>query len=82
MEFPQAKHILDSYDLEYETFEYEQISQQLADFIDDDKVVGYFQGESEIGPRALCHRSILANPTKKENLQRVNKIKNVNGGDH
>ena len=38
-------------------------------------VVGYFEGRSEVGPRALCHRSILANPTIKENLDRVNKIK-------
>ena len=37
--------------------------------------MGYFQGRSEVGPRALCHRSILANPTIKENLDRVNKIK-------
>ena len=28
-----------------------------------------------MGPRALCNRSILANPTKLENLQRVNRIK-------
>ena len=32
-------------------------------------------GKAEIGPRALCHRSILANPTNKDNLNRVNKIK-------
>ena len=71
----QSRFIIDSYDLNFETFDYEQISEQLANFIDDDKVVGYFQGKSEIGPRALCHRSILANPTKADNLQRVNKIK-------
>ena len=51
------------------------ISQILADLISNDKVVGYFAGKSEVGPRALCHRSILANPTIKENLDRVNKIK-------
>ena len=39
-------------------------------------MIGYFSGRSEVGPRALCNRSILANPTKKENLDRVNKIKN------
>lgn len=63
------------YKIRYESYSYKEISHKLAEFIDDDKVVGYFQGKSEIGPRALCHRSILANPTKKENLQRVNKIK-------
>ncbi len=43
--------------------------------INQNLVVGYFQGKAEVGPRALCHRSILANPTIKENLDRVNKIK-------
>lgn len=27
------------------------------------KIVGFFTGRSEIGPRALCHRSLLANAT-------------------
>ena len=50
-------------------------AQTLALLIKEDYVVGYFDGRAEIGPRALCHRSILANPTKKDNLDRVNKIK-------
>ncbi len=33
-----------------------------ADLIADGKVVGWFQGGSEFGPRALGHRSILAHP--------------------
>ena len=49
---------------------------KLAELIHQDNVVGYFQGKAEVGPRALCHRSILANPTVKANLDRVNKIKN------
>lgn len=48
----------------------------IAKLIHEDKTVAYFSGKAEVGPRALCHRSILANPTKKENLKRVNKIKN------
>jgi len=41
----------------------------------DDKVIGWYEGRSEIGPRALGHRSILADPRKAENWQRVNEIK-------
>jgi carbamoyltransferase len=41
----------------------------------EDKVIGWFDGRSEIGPRALGHRSILADPRKAENWQRVNVIK-------
>jgi len=47
----------------------------LAELIHQNKTVGYFQGRSEVGPRALCHRSILANPMYQENNPRVNNIK-------
>lgn len=57
---------------------YEEVdpSEKLAELISNDFVVGYFDGRSEVGPRALCHRSIIANPTIQENLDRVNIIKN------
>lgn len=48
---------------------------QAAKDIDADRVIGWFQGRSEIGPRALGHRSILANPRIKKNWNRVNIIK-------
>jgi len=51
-------------------------SECLVDLISENKIVGYFEGKSEVGPRALCHRSILANPTFKENLDSVNVVKN------
>ncbi len=63
---------LKSHNLQYEVV---NPSSHLADLIHSNMVVGYFEGRSEVGPRALCHRSILANPTIKENLDRVNKIK-------
>ena len=34
-----------------------------------------FQGRAEVGPRALGNRSILANPTDKNNLDKINKLK-------
>ena len=39
------------------------------------RLVGWFEGRSEIGPRALGHRSILADPRDPKNWQRVNRIK-------
>lgn len=39
------------------------------------KILGWFEGGSEMGPRALGHRSILVNPTLKNNINRLNKIK-------
>lgn len=38
----------------------------VADFIADNKVIGWFQGRQEFGPRALGNRSILANPMCKD----------------
>ena len=38
-------------------------------------VVGWFEGRSEIGPRALGHRSLLALPTPREQKERINKLK-------
>lgn len=36
------------------------------------KIVGLLHGRSEIGPRALCHRSILANPTDPNMKDHIN----------
>jgi carbamoyltransferase len=41
----------------------------------DDAIVAWFQGRSEYGPRALGKRSLLANPRRAENLERLNDIK-------
>ena len=47
----------------------------VARVIADDGVVAWVQGRSEWGPRALGHRSLLANATRTENLARLNDIK-------
>lgn len=44
-----------------------------------DATVAWFEGRSEIGPRALGHRSILADPRRRENWERVNRIKKREG---
>lgn len=38
-------------------------------------IIAWAEGRSEIGPRALGHRSILADPRDRENWRRVNEIK-------
>lgn len=40
-----------------------------------DGVVAWFQGRSEFGPRALGHRSLLADPRGAGNLEKLNDIK-------
>ena len=54
---------------------FQNIEKEIANELDNNNIVALFTGRSEIGPRALCHRSIIANPQYKENWERVNKIK-------
>jgi carbamoyltransferase len=64
--------------LETAAVDYEEppdIASAVADVLADNGVVALFQGRSEWGPRALGHRSLLANPTITENLERLNDIK-------
>jgi carbamoyltransferase len=49
--------------------------EQAARDIHGNKIIGWFEGRSESGPRALGHRSIVANPMHRENWERVNRIK-------
>ncbi|MGQ0480235.1 MAG: carbamoyltransferase family protein [Pseudonocardia sp.] len=46
-----------------------------AEALAKDQVVAWFQGRSEFGPRALGHRSLLAHPGRRENLERLNDVK-------
>ena len=48
-----------------------EVSQLLAE----GKVVGWYQGNGEVGPRALGNRSILFNPMLKDAKEKVNAIK-------
>ncbi|MBP9668977.1 MAG: hypothetical protein KBE09_01675 [Candidatus Pacebacteria bacterium] len=48
------------------------IEKETAKHVADGKIVGWFQGRSEIGPRALGNRSILANPGIKGMNDKVN----------
>lgn len=43
-----------------------------ADYISNNKIIGWFQGSAEIGARALGNRSILANPMQKGIKDKIN----------
>jgi carbamoyltransferase len=45
---------------------YEDIEERAADLLASGKIVGWFQGRMEFGPRALGNRSILADPRQEE----------------
>jgi carbamoyltransferase len=46
-----------------------------ARILADGGIVGWFQGRSEFGPRALGHRSLLADPRDPDMLHRLNDVK-------
>jgi carbamoyltransferase len=51
-----------------------RIADLLAFLIAHDGVIGLFQGMAETGPRALGHRSILANPCNPDTLETINRL--------
>lgn len=53
-------------------FTVEERALRAAALIADGKVVGWFQGSSEFGPRALGHRSILADPRREKLRDHIN----------
>ncbi|KDE57274.1 carbamoyltransferase [Halostagnicola sp. A56] len=50
------------------------VEQYVADRLADGALVGWFQGRSELGPRALGSRSILADPRTADSRDRVNRF--------
>lgn len=53
----------------------EALIERVAEDLAADKIVAWFRGQDEFGPRALGRRSFLANPSHRETLGRLNKIK-------
>ncbi|MFL5244217.1 MAG: carbamoyltransferase [Gemmataceae bacterium] len=51
------------------------IAEETADILVQDKVIGWFQGRMEFGPRALGARSILASPIHASMQAKLNEIK-------
>lgn len=55
-------------DYDYEEPDYEKVAKMIAD----GKIVAWFMGKSEYGPRALGNRSILADPRNFHNRELIN----------
>jgi carbamoyltransferase len=51
------------------------VARETAAILAEDRIVGWFQGRMEFGPRALGARSILASPLSADMQQRLNEIK-------
>ncbi len=53
----------------------DDVAEETADILVQDRVIGWFQGRMEFGPRALGARSILASPLHASMQERLNEIK-------
>ncbi|MEQ8319650.1 MAG: carbamoyltransferase [Rhodospirillales bacterium] len=58
----EIRTALDEYGAVYERLDDDKLTDTVADTLAEDKIVGWFQGRMEFGPRALGNRSILGNP--------------------
>lgn len=67
------ENALRSYGLDYKHTN--SVAEETAKLLAEEKIVGWFQGRMEFGPRALGSRSILANPSNKKMKDRVNRLK-------
>src|SRR3989344_6023646 len=50
------------------------VIRETASLLANGKVIGWVQGKSEFGPRALGNRSILADPRPERNKERINQL--------
>tara|TARA_B100001029_G_scaffold141248_1_gene120713 strand:- start:4890 stop:6725 length:1836 start_codon:yes stop_codon:yes gene_type:complete len=56
----------------FTTYKYEELIEKTSEFLINEKVIGWFQGRMEFGPRALGARSILADPRSKNMQKNLN----------
>jgi carbamoyltransferase len=63
----QIRRYLDSVNAKYDSYaDEEQLIATVADMISQGKVIGWFQGQMEFGPRALGSRSIIGDARREE----------------
>lgn len=69
--------LIDRFDIPHRHFEnFDELAKHTASLIDSGKVIGWFQGRMEFGPRALGNRSIIGDARNPEMQKKMNlKIK-------
>lgn len=73
---PDIEEFLSKESVPYQKLQYSQIPEVVADLIASGKVIGWFQGRMEFGPRALGSRSIIGDARDQDMRSRMNlKIK-------
>ncbi len=70
----EIKDYLDSVDAVYQQMDDGEMMPYLGELLDDENVLGWYQGRMEFGPRALGGRSILGDP-RSQKMQSVMNLK-------
>ncbi|MCP3959955.1 MAG: carbamoyltransferase [bacterium] len=70
----EIRRRLDVFGARYERLDEEEIPGRVARLIADEKVIGWFQGRMEFGPRALGSRSIIGD-ARSEKMQSIMNLK-------
>ena len=68
----QIEKELNSLGANFQTLEYESLIEKTAEFLANEKAIGWFQGRMEFGPRALGARSILGDPRSDKMQKNLN----------
>jgi len=71
---PEIQRVLDSHQAVYKRFERDELLDMTVELLKAEKVIGWFQGRMEFGPRALGSRSILGD-ARSPRMQSVMNLK-------
>ena len=68
------EEFLNKNNIPFEKLSYDEIPEKIADLINDQKVIGWFEGRMEFGPRALGSRSIIGD-ARSSKMQEIMNLK-------
>ncbi len=71
----EVEQALEKYSGQVSILQTEGSENKAAELLQDNSVLAWYEGRSEAGPRALGHRTLVADVRPKENWERVNRIK-------
>lgn len=70
----EIKDALEAHKVTFDALEDAELYDRTAELLQSGKVIAWFQGRDEMGPRALGNRSILAHPSDEEMRDRINEM--------
>ena len=65
---------LEDINVPFNVYEDDKLFEKVAELLDNGRVIGWFNGSMEFGPRALGARSIIGDP-RNENMQKIMNLK-------